>query len=64
MYFQDPNYHYLMIYRAVVDATNNINNQLAFQIARAADPTGIRTVGVITKCDAIQAGDEDGVSQS
>lgn len=30
-------------------------------MARAADPAGIRTVGIITKCDALQSGDEDGV---
>lgn len=27
-------------------------------MARAADPGGKRTVGIITKCDALQAGDE------
>lgn len=27
-------------------------------MARAADPAGIRTVGIITKCDALQPGDE------
>lgn len=27
-------------------------------MARAADPEGRRTVGIITKCDALQAGDE------
>jgi hypothetical protein len=30
-------------------------------MARAADPEGKRTVGIITKCDALQAGDEPGV---
>jgi hypothetical protein len=30
-------------------------------MARAADPEGKRTVGIITKCDALQAGDEQGV---
>ncbi|KAJ4361748.1 hypothetical protein N0V83_010688 [Neocucurbitaria cava] len=30
-------------------------------MARAADPAGKRTVGIITKCDALQAGDEQGV---
>lgn len=33
-------------------------------MARAADPAGKRTVGIITKCDALQAGDEAGVSFS
>ncbi|OKO92891.1 Interferon-induced GTP-binding protein MxA [Penicillium subrubescens] len=32
-----------------------------FSMARAADPAGKRTVGIITKCDALQAGDEAGV---
>lgn len=31
-------------------------------MARAADPAGVRTVGIITKCDALQDGDEEGVS--
>jgi hypothetical protein len=31
-------------------------------MARAADPAGKRTVGIITKCDALQLGDEQGVS--
>jgi hypothetical protein len=30
-------------------------------MARAADPAGTRTVGIITKCDALQAGDEQQV---
>jgi hypothetical protein len=30
-------------------------------MARAADPEGKRTVGIITKCDALQPGDEPGV---
>lgn len=30
-------------------------------MARTADPVGKRTVGIITKCDALQAGDEQGV---
>lgn len=34
----------------------------SFKMARAADPAGKRTVGIITKCDALQAGDEPGVS--
>lgn len=31
-------------------------------MARAADPAGKRTVGIITKCDALQSGDEQSVS--
>ncbi|KAK3175449.1 hypothetical protein K4F52_010257 [Lecanicillium sp. MT-2017a] len=46
---------------AVMDARNNLANQEVFKMARAADPAGIRTVGIITKCDALQPGDEQGV---
>ncbi|KAL7946063.1 P-loop containing nucleoside triphosphate hydrolase protein [Trichoderma barbatum] len=46
---------------AVMDARNNLANQEVFKMARAADPAGIRTVGIITKCDALQSGDEHGV---
>ena len=35
-----------------------------FSMARAADPEGKRTVGIITKCDTLQAGDEPGVSEA
>lgn len=30
-------------------------------MARAADPEGKRTVGIIIKCDALDPGDEQGV---
>jgi hypothetical protein len=33
-----------------------------FSMARKADAEGKRTVGIITKCDAVQRGDERGVS--
>lgn len=33
-----------------------------FQIARAADPGGIRTLGIITKNEPIQQDEEQGVS--
>ncbi|CRG92822.1 hypothetical protein PISL3812_09893 [Talaromyces islandicus] len=46
---------------AVMDARNNLANQEVFSMARAADPDGRRTVGIITKCDALQAGEEQGV---
>ncbi|KAL4995133.1 P-loop containing nucleoside triphosphate hydrolase protein [Aspergillus recurvatus] len=46
---------------AVMDARNNLANQGVFSMARAADPAGQRTVGIITKCDAVQKGDEAGV---
>ena len=44
-----------------MDARNNLANQEVFKMARAADPEGRRTVGIITKCDAVQKGDETGV---
>ena len=50
-----------MGFRAVMDARNNFANQEVFRMARAADPQGLRTVGIITKCDAVQTGDEPGV---
>jgi hypothetical protein len=31
-------------------------------MARAADPLGKRTVGISTKCDAVEKGDEAGAS--
>ncbi|KAL2825068.1 P-loop containing nucleoside triphosphate hydrolase protein [Aspergillus cavernicola] len=46
---------------AVMDARNNFANQGVFSMARAADPAGKRTVGIITKCDAVERGDEAGV---
>ena len=45
-----------------MDARNNLANQEVFKLARTADPDGHRTVGIITKCDALQVGDEAGVS--
>lgn len=42
----------------MADATNNISNQEVFELAKAVDPQGLRTLGVLTKCDAIQPGDE------
>ena len=50
--------------RAVLDARNNLANQEVFRMARAADPRGERTVGIVTKCGALQDGDEPGVSGS
>ncbi|KAL4814658.1 P-loop containing nucleoside triphosphate hydrolase protein [Aspergillus spinulosporus] len=46
---------------AVMDARNNLANQGVFAMERAADPAGKRTVGIITKCDAVEEGDEAGV---
>lgn len=45
-----------------MDGRNNLANQEVFRMARTADPTGSRTVGVVTKCDALQPGEELGVS--
>jgi len=45
-----------------MDARNNLANQEVFRIAKAADKEGIRTVGIMTKCDAMQKGDEPAVS--
>lgn len=50
--------------RAVVDATNQIGNQEALEFARLVDPEGHRTVGVLTKCDVVQQGDESRVGPS
>ncbi|KFY50419.1 hypothetical protein V495_00273 [Pseudogymnoascus sp. VKM F-4514 (FW-929)] len=55
-YITDPR----TIIMAVLDARNNLANQEVFRMARAADPAGVRTVGIITKCDALQEGDEPG----
>lgn len=41
-----------------MDARVNLSNQEVFRLAREADKYGSRTVGVITKCDALQRGDE------
>ena len=46
---------------AVMDAKSNLANQEVFKLARDADPEGQRTVGIITKCDAVQEGDEPNV---
>jgi hypothetical protein len=45
-----------------MDARNNLANQEVFKMARGVDPRGDRTVGIITKCDVVQNGDEAGVS--
>ena len=44
-----------------MDARNNLANQEVFKMARTADPRGDRTVGIITKCDVVQTGDEASV---
>lgn len=49
---------------ALMDARTNLANQEVFRMARTADPKGTRTVGIITKCDALQQEDEKMVSGS
>ncbi|KAK0736173.1 P-loop containing nucleoside triphosphate hydrolase protein [Apiosordaria backusii] len=41
---------------AVISAKNDFANQIVLKLARAADPTGNRTLGVITKPDTLTAG--------
>ncbi|KAL3476025.1 dynamin family protein [Aspergillus californicus] len=43
---------------AVVSAKNDFANQIVLRLARAADPAGRRTLGVITKPDTLVAGSE------
>ncbi|KAM3560254.1 hypothetical protein ARSEF4850_003734 [Beauveria asiatica] len=43
---------------AVVSAKNDYANQIVLKLAREADPTGRRTLGVITKPDTLNAGSE------
>lgn len=37
-----------------------MKNQGAFSLARQADPEGKRTIGVLTKADTVEAGEENG----
>ncbi|MCJ1259264.1 hypothetical protein MMC24_007100 [Lignoscripta atroalba] len=46
------------IIMAVLDSRNNLANQEVFRIAKAADYDGTRTIGIMTKLDALQPGDE------
>jgi GTP-binding protein EngB required for normal cell division len=43
---------------AVVSAKNDFANQVVLKLARAADPRGVRTLGVITKPDTLVSGGE------
>jgi hypothetical protein len=61
--FNDRSYANWQWDSAVMDARVNISNQEVFRLARSVDKDGIRTVGVITKCDALQPGDEKEVSK-
>ncbi|KAL9090190.1 MAG: hypothetical protein Q9159_002089 [Coniocarpon cinnabarinum] len=45
----------------VCSAISNLATQEVFQLARQADPNGQRTVGIVTKCDAVASGDEQSV---
>lgn len=45
-----------------MDARDNLANQEVSKLVRQKDLKGVRTVGIITKCDALQPGDEEGVS--
>lgn len=45
-----------------MDAQKNLANQEVCLIARAADPQGLRTVGMMAKCYPVQGGDEPAVS--
>lgn len=51
-YMQEPR----SIILAVVSAKNDYANQVVLKLARSADPTGKRTLGVITKPDALLPG--------
>ena len=43
---------------AVVSAKNDFANQIILKLARDADPSGKRTLGVITKPDTLVPGSE------
>lgn len=45
----------------MLNALSNLALQEAFTIAKKFDPQGLRTVGVMTHCDAVQSGDESEV---
>jgi hypothetical protein len=47
---------------AVVSAKNDFANQIVLRLARAADPSGIRTLGVISKPDVLVPGSESEAS--
>jgi hypothetical protein len=43
---------------AVVSAKNDFANQVVLKLARSVDPTGARTLGVITKPDTLYPGSQ------
>jgi hypothetical protein len=44
-----------------MDARLNLGTQEIYEISRAADPLGRRTLGVLTKCDVIPEGEQENV---
>lgn len=46
----------------MLDSRNNLANQEVFRLTKTADPDGSRTIGIMTKLDALQSGDEPAVS--
>ena len=44
-----------------MDSGHNFANQGVFQMAKNADADGMRTVGIMTKCDLVQEGDKETV---
>ncbi|KAI5805779.1 P-loop containing nucleoside triphosphate hydrolase protein [Geopyxis carbonaria] len=48
---------------AVASSLHETANQKVFHLCKKADPKGQRTVGLLTKPDALQAGDEDRILQ-
>ncbi|KAH1798662.1 hypothetical protein KXX36_000720 [Aspergillus fumigatus] len=53
-YMEEPR----SIILAVVSAKNDVPNQIVLKLARAADPHGTRTLGVITKPDTLVRGSD------
>lgn len=53
-----PSVTRLMHTRCVASGTNDVANQAILDLASEKDPTGDRTVGVITKCDIAQHPDQ------
>ncbi|KAI2823747.1 hypothetical protein CBS147321_11058 [Aspergillus niger] len=51
----------IIIRRLIESYITDKRTIILFTMARGADPQGARTVGIITKCDAVQSGDEHAV---
>ena len=56
--------HDTCIILAVTPANQDIANSDALQLARAVDPQGTRTLGVVTKCDLVDRGAESTVVEA